>query len=109
MTYHKEYTLHNGKKIYAEYNEYNICQVTKECLEMLLDLYRQGRADAIDEAKDENLTIKPNTNNEEKLDFEDLHQFVYIWLSYFNELIPKIYESNSLNYSNRKEIKVEVG
>ena len=50
MTYHKEeYTLHNGKKIYAEYNEYNICQVTKECMEMLLDLYQQGRADAIDE------------------------------------------------------------
>ena len=45
----------------------------------------------IDEAKDENLTIKPNTNNEEKLDFEDLHQFVYIWLFYFNELIPKTY------------------
>ena len=49
MTYHKEYTLHNGQKIYAEYNEYNICQVTKECIEMLLDLYQQGRADAIDE------------------------------------------------------------
>ena len=49
MTYHKEYTLHNGKKIYAEYNEYNICQVSKECIEMLLDLYKQGRADAIDE------------------------------------------------------------
>ena len=50
MTYHKEeYTLHNGRKIYAEYNEYNICQVTKECMELLLDLYQQGRADAIDE------------------------------------------------------------
>lgn len=50
MTYHKEeYTLHNGQKIYAEYNEYNICQVTQECIEMLLDLYQQGRADAIDE------------------------------------------------------------
>ena len=49
MTYNKEYTLHNGKKIYAEYNEYNICQVTKECIEMLLDLYQQGRADVIDE------------------------------------------------------------
>ena len=50
MTYHKEeYTLHNGKKIYVEYNEYNICQVTKECIEMLLDLYQQGRVDAIDE------------------------------------------------------------
>ena len=53
MTYHKEYTLHNGKKIYAEYNEYNICQVTKECIEMLLDLYQQGRVDAIDEVKNE--------------------------------------------------------
>ena len=50
MTYHKEeYTLHNGQKIYAEYNEYNICQVSKECIEMLLDLYQQGRVDAIDE------------------------------------------------------------
>ena len=52
MTYHKEeYTLHNGKKIYAEYNEYNICQATKECIEMLLDLYQQGRADAIDDVR----------------------------------------------------------
>ena len=50
MIYHKEeYTLHNGKQIYAEYNEYNICQVSKECIEMLLDLYQQVRADAIDE------------------------------------------------------------
>ena len=49
MTYHKEYTLHNGQKIYAEYNEYNVCQVTKDCIEMLLDLYKQGRADAIDD------------------------------------------------------------
>ena len=53
MTYNKEYTLHNGKKIYAEYNEYNVCQVTKDCIEMLLDLYQQGRADAIDEVKNE--------------------------------------------------------
>ena len=49
MTYNKEYTLHNGQKIYAEYNEYNVCQVTKDCIEMLLDLYKQGRVDAIDE------------------------------------------------------------
>lgn len=50
MTYHKtEYTLHNGKKIYALYDEYNVCKVTKECIEMLLDLYQQGRADAIDD------------------------------------------------------------
>ena len=49
MTYNKEYTLHNGQKIYAEYNEYNVCKATKECIEMLLDLYQQGRADAIDD------------------------------------------------------------
>lgn len=50
MTYHKEeYTLHNGKKIYALYDEHNVCQATKECIEMLLDLYQQGRADAIDD------------------------------------------------------------
>ena len=49
MTYNKEYTLHNGQKIYVEYNEYNVCQVTKDCIEMLLDLYQQGRADAIDD------------------------------------------------------------
>ena len=50
MTYHKEeYTLHNGQKIYVLYDEYNVCKVTKECLEMLLDLYQQGRADIIDE------------------------------------------------------------
>ena len=49
MTYHKEeYTLHNGKKIYALYDDHNVCKVTKECIEMLLDLYQQGRADAID-------------------------------------------------------------
>ena len=50
MTYHKEeYTLHNGKKIYALYDDHNVCKLTKECIEMLLDLYKQGRADAIDD------------------------------------------------------------
>ena len=49
MTYNKEYTLYNGKKISVIYDEYNICQVSKECIEMLLDLYQQGRVDAIDE------------------------------------------------------------
>ena len=50
MTYHKEeYTLHNGQKIYALYDDQNVCQVTKECIEMLLDLYQQGRRDAIDD------------------------------------------------------------
>ena len=50
MTYHKEeYTLHNGQKIYVQYNDHNICQATKECIEMLIDLYQQGRADAIDD------------------------------------------------------------
>ena len=57
MTYHKkEYTLHNGKKIYALYDDQNVCQATKECIEMLLDLYQQGRADAIDEYKEEVLS-----------------------------------------------------
>ena len=52
MTYHKEeYTLHNGQKIYAEYNEYNVCQVTKDCIEMLLDLYQQSRTEVIDEVR----------------------------------------------------------
>ena len=52
MTYHKEeYTLHNGKKIYAEYNEYNVCKVTKDCIEMLLDLYQQSRTEVIDEVR----------------------------------------------------------
>ena len=50
MTYHKEeYTLHNGNKIFVLYDDHNICKVSKECIEMLLDLYQQGRADAIDE------------------------------------------------------------
>ena len=49
MTYNKEYTLHNGQKIYALYDDQNVCKVTKECLEMLLDLYQQGREDAIDD------------------------------------------------------------
>lgn len=53
MTYFKEeYTLHNGKKIYALYDDHNVCKVTKECIEALLDLYQQGREDAIDEVKD---------------------------------------------------------
>ena len=57
MTYFKEeYTLHNGKKIYALYDDHNVCQVTKECIEMLLELYQQGRADAIDEYKEEVLS-----------------------------------------------------
>ena len=52
MTYHKEeYTLHNGKKVYALYDDHNVCQITKDSLEMLLDLYQQGRTDAIDDAK----------------------------------------------------------
>ena len=50
MTYHKEeYTLHNGKKIYVLYDDHNVCKVTKECIEMLIDLYQQGREDAIDD------------------------------------------------------------
>ena len=50
MTYfEEEYTLHNGKKIYALYDDHNVCQVTKECIEMLIDLYQQGREDAIDD------------------------------------------------------------
>ena len=53
MTYNKEYTLYNGKKISVIYDEYNICQVSKECIEMLLDLYQQGRVDAIDDFRKE--------------------------------------------------------
>ena len=50
MTYHKEeYTLHNGKKVYALYDDHNVCQITKDSLEMLLDLYQQCRTEAIDE------------------------------------------------------------
>lgn len=53
MTYHKEeYTLHNGQKIFVLYDEENICRITKECLEMLLDLYQQGRAEVIDSIND---------------------------------------------------------
>ena len=49
MTYNKEeYILHNGKKISVIYDDHNICQVSKECIESLLDLYQQGRTDAID-------------------------------------------------------------
>ena len=53
MTYHTEYTFNNGKKIYAEYNEYNICHATKDSIEILLDLYKQGRTDAIDDFRKE--------------------------------------------------------
>ena len=50
MTYHKEeYVLHNGQKIYVLYDDHNVCKVTRDCIEMLLDLYQQGRADAIDD------------------------------------------------------------
>ena len=49
MTYNKEYTLHNGNKISVQYNEYNICQITRDCLEIILDLYQQSREDAIDD------------------------------------------------------------
>ena len=50
MTYNKEeYILHNGKKISVIYDDHNICQVSKECIESLLDLYQQVRADAIDD------------------------------------------------------------
>ena len=63
MTYHKEeYTLHNGKKIYVQYDNHNICQVTKECMEMLLDLHWQGKTEA---KEDTNLkdTIKDIHDN----------------------------------------------
>ena len=41
MTYYNErYTLHNGKEIYVLYDECNVCHATKECIEMLLDLYQ---------------------------------------------------------------------
>ena len=56
MTYNKEYTLHNGQKIYVQYDEHNISKITKECIEMLIDLYQQGRADEIDEYKEEVLS-----------------------------------------------------
>ena len=50
MTYHKEeYTLPNDKKVSVIYDDHNTCQITKECLEMLLDWYQQGREDAIDD------------------------------------------------------------
>lgn len=51
MTYNKEYTLHNGKKVSVIYDDHDTCQITKECLEMLLDLYQQGRADVIDDVR----------------------------------------------------------
>ena len=54
MTYHKEkYTLHNGQKIFVLYDDHNVCKVTKDCIEMLLDLYQQGRVDAIDDFRKE--------------------------------------------------------
>ena len=50
MTYSKvEYTSPNDKKVSVIYDDRNTCQLTKECLEMPLDLYQQGRADAIDD------------------------------------------------------------
>lgn len=50
MTYNKvEYTLYNGKKISVIYDDHDTCQVTKDSIESLLDLYQQGRADVIDE------------------------------------------------------------
>ena len=45
----KEYTIQNGKKISVIYDERNICHATKDSIEILLDLYQQGRVDAIDE------------------------------------------------------------
>ena len=78
MTYHKEeYTLHNGKKIYAEYDDHNICQITKECLEMLLDLYQQGRADAIDDFKDNLIKL---IQQREESHFYDISEHDYEWL-----------------------------
>ena len=76
MTYHKEeYTLHNGKKIYAEYDDHNICQITKECLEMLLDLYQQGRVDAINDYYN-TLNKKINTDTRLKDTIREIHDNV---------------------------------
>ena len=52
MTYSKvEYTLYNGKKISVIYDDHDVCHVTKDDIEILLDWYQQGRADAIDEIR----------------------------------------------------------
>ena len=67
MTYYNEkYTLHNGKEIYALYDECNVCHVIKECLEMLLGLYQQGRTDAIEEAKNGVIEITEQLKEQNK-------------------------------------------
>lgn len=41
----QEYTLDDGRIVTVEYDDYNICRVTKECMELLIGLYKQGRED----------------------------------------------------------------
>ena len=43
----------------------------------------------IEAAKDPHLTIQPNTNDEEKLDFEDMRNYAMLYVFYREELLPK--------------------
>lgn len=45
----------------------------------------------IDGSKDKHCNIYPNTNDEERMDFDDERRFAYVECFYFNELVPKTY------------------
>ena len=58
----------------------------------------------IDAQKHPSLTIKPNENIEEVLDFEDLRRFVTIHTFYFFELVPRTYVNPDRKQYSEEEI-----
>ena len=61
----------------------------------------------IDAEKDDRLNIYPNTNEEEKQDWEDNRKYVLLMAFYFNELIPKTFSNPSVLQFNKRIISEE--
>lgn len=63
--------------------------------------------DIIDTEKDDRLNIYPNTNEEEKQNWDDLRKYVLVMAFYFNELIPKHFVEPSRLQFNKRIISEE--
>ena len=57
--------------------------------------------DMIDEQKDPRLTIRPNTNDEEKQDRTDVRKFAQFYIFYHDEFIPKTYSNPDVKQESR--------
>lgn len=79
---------------------FNENYVTKEDKEELLKTI-------IDARKDPHLTINPNTNDEEKIDFDDNRKYVWFPIFYYNELIPKTFVNPDILQFSKTHIEDE--